>query len=515
MKCGSLAALVVVAADLLGGGPGVPEAHAQVEVWNRRYPASPPAGNLSDYGVGVQYAQNFGWVAGLKAQNSTSSCYQAIKYDPDPSAANGGIVASVTWPSVTSRAQRTAKAMAVGQTTSGVVLVLTGTVIKTGSPSTQDIVTVAFDQNLQLKWSATYDNTALDGDDISVGVGADGLHAVVVGTSAGLGTGADIVTLVYNIDDGSPVGTPQRFNTSSSWDDTAAGVAMDEDTPSRFYVGGTTYATGGGTGLVFRAIAYDINDALHKVDQAWTNTYGVANRDCRAAAVAANPKTNAFYITGSDSAIATDTGDANYLTVRFSKADGTVQWAIEYDGPTHGNDAATAIGAQAISGYIGHPAQYYVYVTGVSPGSGTTSDMVTIRYSDQFELGGSILVNQDWFARYHRVVSPGFDDEGVALVSHAELPVEVFVTGASKSSSGDWDYVTAHYDGTIPTPPTSPKDPVWSWLSGLAGSGAHDIPASIAWTASFGPGPNNVFVTGRSFSSVSGDDFLTVRIDGQ
>ncbi len=278
---------------------------------------------------------------------------------------------------------------------------------------------------------------------------------------------------------------------------------MDEDTPSRFYVGGTSYNSTLQT-RIYRAIAYDIGPS--SVSQAWTNTFDTPSVDNIAAAVAANPKSNAFYITGAASPVSNFQVNTDYLTVRFNKQSGAVDWVEFYNGPDSGEDLATAIATQAIPGAHGG-GHNYVYVTGRSHSGATETDMVTIRYEDLFDSAGT--AHEDWVGRFH-LDGGGNDDRGIALVSHSEGDVEVFATGQSKRASGDFDYVTMRYDDSPPGP--TGKDPVWAVLSGLIGT--DDVPAGIACANLFSPGPKNAFVCGRSYSTFTGDDFLTIRADG-
>jgi hypothetical protein len=103
------------------------------------------------------------------------------------------------------------------------------------------------------------------------------------------------------------------------------------------------------------------------VDTAWVKRYnGPGNGGDDARAIATDDS-GYIYVTG-ESWDATTARD--FATVKY-KPNGDTVWVKRYNGPTNGDDYATAIAVND---------SFYVYVSGGSPGSGTSSDYATIKY---------------------------------------------------------------------------------------------------------------------------------------
>ena len=122
----------------------------------------------------------------------------------------------------------------------------------------------------------------------------------------------------------------------------------------------------------------------------------------------------------------------DYATVAYDAATGGQAWVRRYDGPAHGDDWTTSI---AVS-----PDGADVFVTGYSPGVGTSLDYATAAYdaATGYEL---------WLRRYDGIVH-GNDWAWVVAASPADS--RVFVTGHSKGAGAwnDQDYVTIAYATT-------------------------------------------------------------------
>lgn len=126
-----------------------------------------------------------------------------------------------------------------------------------------------------------------------------------------------------------------------------------------------------------------------------------------------------------------------------------------------------------------------IYVTGRSKGGGTGFDYVTIKY----DSGG----NQQWVSRYDQNNDA---DEAAALA--LDSAGNVYVTGRSKGSGTDFDYLTLKYDGS--------GGLVWK-----ARYNNKDVNGADEATAIVLDSAGNVYVTGRSKGSGTGLDYATVK----
>ncbi len=271
----------------------------------------------------------------------------------------------------------------------------------------------------------------------------------------------------------------------------------------------------------------------------WTNRYNdLTNGTSWAVAIAVDDSGNVF-VTGYSEG---DGSPTDYSTVAYSGA-GVPLWTNRYNGPANGYDEACAVAVDSSGN---------VFVTGYSQSDGGPSDYdyATVAYSN----AGVPL----WTNRYDGPANN--DDRACALA--VDSVGNVFVTGSSVGSNGDYDYATVAYSNA--------GVPLWTnrydaangydaarrlavdWNGNVIVSGASLIGtnldyATIAysnaglplWTNRYdGPGHNddevsaiavdyngNVFVTGLSWSgtnwdyatvaySVAGVPLWTNRYDG-
>ncbi|MEO0135591.1 MAG: SBBP repeat-containing protein [candidate division WOR-3 bacterium] len=109
-------------------------------------------------------------------------------------------------------------------------------------------------------------------------------------------------------------------------------------------------------------------------------------------------------------------------TLLFSQVD--TAWVRRYNGPTNGNDSATAL-------FVDNNGN--VYVTGYSQGSGTYYDYATLKY----DANGNLL----WIRRYD---GPG-NGYDYATALFVDNNGNVYVTGYSQGSGTYYDYATIKY----------------------------------------------------------------------
>src|SRR3990172_700934 len=107
--------------------------------------------------------------------------------------------------------------------------------------------------------------------------------------------------------------------------------------------------------------------ASGQVGEAWVARYhGPGNSWDKAHAIAVDPAGN-VYVTGGSVGVGTE---SDYCTLKYNRL-GNELWTARYDGPGHGGDSANGLVIDS---------EGNVLVAGGSPGAGTGSDYVTIKY---------------------------------------------------------------------------------------------------------------------------------------
>jgi uncharacterized delta-60 repeat protein len=168
-------------------------------------------------------------------------------------------------------------------------------------------------------------------------------------------------------------------------------------------------------------------------------------------------------------------------------AQGAVIRVLTYNGPGNGVDEVTGMAMD----HLGN-----VYVTGYSKGNGTDEDFATIKFNNN----GDFL----WVNRFNG--TGNYTDRAVGIT--VDNAGNVYVTGWAHMEPqgnndeilcGTIDYVTIKYDAYG----------VQQWMKIYAGSaGGDDIPSAITLD-SYG----NVYVTGTSYGGTNKEDYLTIKYD--
>jgi len=214
------------------------------------------------------------------------------------------------------------------------------------------------------------------------------------------------------------------------------------------------------------------------VQEEWVARYNGGYGPDVADAIAVDGSGN-VYVTGSSIGPGTcNLACVDYATIKYDPS-GTQQWAARYNGPASDSDQASAIAVDASGN---------VYVTGSSIGTTWPDyDYATIKYDSSGQ--------QQWVARYS---GPGNDlDFGNAIA--VDPSGNVYVTGASFGSGTGFDYATVKYDSSGQQ----------QWVARYNGPGnADDEAYGIAVDAS-----GNVYVTGYSAGSGTGNDYATIKYD--
>ena len=283
----------------------------------------------------------------------------------------------------------------------------------------------------------------------------------VTGGSEGSGTYYDYATVKYN-----SAGTQQwvqRYNGPGNNRDYPYALATDNS--DNIYVSGESY--GSGTNADYATIKYNSSGV-----QQWVQRYnGFGNGYDQAASISIDGSDN-VYVTGISEGSGTD---YDYATIKYSPA-GVQVWVQRYNGPANSIDYANAI---AIDG------SGNVCVTGVSYGSGSSYDYLTIKYNS----AGETL----WTRRYN---GPGNYTDG-AFDIVADNAGNVYVTGRSYGSGTGKDWATIKYNA----------DGVEQWVQRSNGAGSGEDGAYCLALDGLG----NVYVTGYSYNSITKKDYVTIK----
>jgi uncharacterized delta-60 repeat protein len=345
-----------------------------------------------------------------------------------------------------------------------------GNVFVTGSSENAsgfpDYTTIKYDAATGARlWVAQYngpDNRADMATDIEIDAAG---NAVVTGSSYGLDTNYDYLTVKYNGATGAQVWTARYNAPPGFYTDSAR--ALDLDSAGDIVVTGssenadsvTNYATvkySGGTGA-----------------QLWVTQFnGPDNKNDSAADVKFDSSGNVV-VTGASYGIDTN---YDYQTLKYNGATGAQMWSARYNAPPgFYSDFARALALDASGNVV---------VTGSSEGVATDPDYATVKYSG--DTGAQV-----WVSRYD---GPVDGSDGATAVA-VDTDGNTYVTGGASVSVGVQDYATVKYAA----------NGAEEWVMRYNGpANADDLATALALD-----GSGNVYVTGYSQSTVA--DFATVK----
>ena len=229
-----------------------------------------------------------------------------------------------------------------------------------------------------------------------------------------------------------------------------------------------TYAVNSVTGADIMIVCYD-KEKKEEWRQTWTSSG--YNRDQPSDMVMDN---DYLYICG---ATFSPTSNYDYVIMKIDKSDGSIIWVNTYDGPASNYDVATGLVS------FGD----FIYVTGAS----FTSTSMTNYHTRCYKKGAGTFEWSNDFDYDNKMDIP-FD------ISVDSGHGSIVVTGASQSSSIDWDYQTVVYDtlGTVMD------------QSRVSGSAAGFDRALVVKNDAAG----NIYISGSTVTNGDGDDMKTVKL---
>jgi uncharacterized delta-60 repeat protein len=280
-------------------------------------------------------------------------------------------------------------------------------------------------------WVARYSGPAYEWDEPAKVMTDEMGKVYVTGSSWGVDTGTDFVTIKYNTN--GEVDWINRFTSPGIYEDEATCMAMDS--ANNIYVAGYSHVTGTTSNYTFTTIKYN-NQGV----QQWVAYYSGPGSSFAQINDIKIGQNGMVYVTGKGKEYYTA---ADYLTVMYDSA-GVQQWASLYDSPFNSEDFAVRLAVDGIGNAC---------VTGYSFGSGTYVDFATVKY----DANGI----QQWVARYN---GPGnLYDYAKAIVIDGDG--NVYVTGTGSTGGSYYSDITtikynidgitqwvARYDTSLYTP---------------------------------------------------------------
>ncbi len=330
------------------------------------------------------------------------------------------------------------------------------------SSTTYNCITVKYNSSGVQQWAVIFNGPANGADDgRAIAVDNSG-NVYVTGQVTMSGTTGDILLIKYNTN-----GVQQwlqTYNGTGNGNDWANSIKLDAS--GNIYISGAT--TGSGTGNDYIALKYNSAGNLQ-----WLGTYnGTGNGSDYTDALAVDPSGN-VYVTGISKG---PTLYGDYATVKFNSS-GVFQWAQRYNGPGNGFDEGYGICVDT---------SYNVYMTGYTAGSGTGSDITTIKYN----AAGV----QQWLRTYDGTAVNNDGAYGMSIDSIGNIIVAGFSTGIGAGR----DYITIKY---------SPAG-IEQWTARYNGPGnGSDFINAVAVDNT-----GNIYVTGQSYvNNFVYDDYTTIK----
>ncbi len=313
---------------------------------------------------------------------------------------------------------------------------------------------------VQQAWVARYNGPGNDFDG-AVAIRLDNSGNIyVTGESIGLGTGADYVTIKYNSSG------EQQWVARYDGGPSDAATALAVDSSGNVYVTGQSWSA--------KTSEYDYATVKYNADgqEQWVARYDGPANDYDYPTGIALDSSGDVYVTGESTGLA---GDWDCTTIKYNPG-GQQEWVVRYNGPANDNDWGTGIALDKSDN---------VYVTGGSVVAGIFSEYITIKYNSAGQ--------EQWVAHYHGTGNG--NDTATALATDSSG--NIYVTGSSFNSNGNFDCVTIKYD------PAGQE----TWVARYDGPiHLDDLGYAIAIDNS-----GNISVTGAGAVSLNEFNYLTIR----
>ncbi len=341
-----------------------------------------------------------------------------------------------------------------------------------GLASGADIVTVAYSFFGHEVWRQRYDGPASGNDSASSVIVTTAGDVVMTGKSEGSDSDEDYVTICYESSSGAVLWTA-RYDGPASTEDAATSATPDGS--GNVIV--TGHSRGVKTGPDYATIKYGAGGS-----ELWTARFenpGMGATADTPSAMALDPLGN-ICVAGSsaepDSSGFPVLSTSDYAVVKIDP-EGNQLWEASYDGPSGMDDIARDIAVDTMGN---------VHVTGGSDGFETGEDYLTVKY----DPAGSEL----WVARHDGPESADDVAETIAL----DPGGNILVTGTSEGTGTGGDYLTVKYD------------PAGSqlWTARYDGDANTDEAVDLSVDAA-----GNVYVTGCSTRSGTDEDYATIKYD--
>lgn len=211
-----------------------------------------------------------------------------------------------------------------------------------------------------------------------------------------------------------------------------------------------------------------------QVNREWTSYFNSPSNDNDEVSSMTVDVSGNVYVTGYS---IVSGNNKDFITIKYNNA-GVSQWTSRYDNPEMNDDD------EAIS--LTTDASGNVYVTGLSTGSGTFKDFLTVKYSPSG--------NELWTARYN---GTGNDDD-IAVSVKVTNSGNVIVSGTSVGDLTSEDYLTIMYNSNGEE----------QWTARYNYDLVDDIEIAKSMTVD---GFGNVYVTGFSYGLSKNEDYAVVK----
>ena len=263
-----------------------------------------------------------------------------------------------------------------------------------------DFVTIKYNSKGDTLWIRKYNGTA-NGNELANDLAADiSGNIYVTGSTLGTGTINDFIIIKYN-SNGDEMWT-HTYNGPVNGNDNFTSITLDNN--SNAVITGTS--VGSGTSLDIATIKYSpAGDVL------WIRRFTSSTVNIEEPKAITSDYIGNIYITGTTTGFSSS---YDYMTVKYSAA-GDEMWAKRYNGPSSNNfDEPRSVTVDNYSN---------VFVTGLSAGTGSMDDIVTIKY-DQFG-------NELWVNRFNSPANLNDVANNISLDNYGNVIVSGFLTSAA------------------------------------------------------------------------------------